>query len=224
MGVARRRHFSFLVPLTQSGETIMAGKKQNEHAAEVVDDGRNREKNGAAAPEFKEAAPIQGFDLAAKMSVWSPKTTKTAIKGILIGLMDLPSPFENQDRWWVYVIELTAPAQVSDSEDDVKTMRVAEAGEKVLVTQTAVLKRIEPAALDRARVFEVYLKPGKQQANKAGTGKVQLFESMTVGRSFQRTSKYNLPSMSRGPLALPPASAEPFPDQDDARGDGDIPF
>jgi hypothetical protein len=170
--------------------------------------------NGAAEPAFVPAKPIPGFNLAAKFAEWSPKHTQAPIAGILFGLRQLPSAQENQEFWPCYVVELTASTEVieRDEHGQIKK-RYAHAGETVLITQTAALRDIEPAALNPQLVFVIYLESGGEQKVKKGPGKFRKFKEMIVGRPYKRTAKYSLPSTSSRHLALPPG--DPFPGADD---------
>jgi hypothetical protein len=163
---------------------------------------------------FQEVAPIDGYDLTSKLPVWSPKAD-VAFKGLLLGLVNLPSVQPNQEYWRCFLVELTGPTKVQITGEDGKvTERVATAGEKVLVTATAVLlSRLEVAAVDKARVFEVYVKPAGTEKTKGGTF-VNVFKPLIVGKAFARSAKYQLPS-SPTPKALPDApfdDAQEFPE------------
>lgn len=149
------------------------------------------------AKEFAPAAPMENaFDLAEKFPVWSAKKTpKIPLKGRLLGTMNLPSSQPNQEFWRCFVFMTTAATKVTETNDDgEETPRIAEPGEYVLVTATAVLKRLENAAADRGACWEVFLMPGGTQKTKDGSGTVQLFSAIQVGNPVRRTAKLTLPS------------------------------
>jgi hypothetical protein len=138
----------------------------------------------------EESVPQGGYDLAAKHPVWSP-LDGVAVKGMLLGVVDLPSAQANQDRWVCYVLRLTGKTLVRDAGD--KSLRVANAGELVLLTVQSSLKRVEAAALDRTRCFELYLKPGGKEKTKSG-GTVQTYDNMILMNPVARSRDNVLPS------------------------------
>lgn len=153
--------------------------------------------------DFAEVAPIAGYDLSAKHAKWEPEDG-VALKGVLIGIVELPSAQANQVSWTCYAIRLTGPTLVRDPKDNVQ--RRAEAGELVVTTATASLQRLRNAALDPVRAYEIYLKYSGKEKTKSG-GMVKVFESMIVGKSFIRTDETRLPSAPTAP-ALPPSSSD----------------
>jgi hypothetical protein len=167
----------------------------------------------AAEPAFQEVAPIAGYDLAKRYPVWSPKDG-VALKGLLLGRLSLPSAIEEQSEWACYAVKLTGPTMVHDAKDDGETTqappRVAQAGEMVLMTATAVLKRLEPAAHDERLVFEIYIKPGVEK-NLGGGKKLQTFSSLVIGAPQQRGAGTILPAapaMKALPAARPPTTVD----------------
>lgn len=163
----------------------MASKKQHD----VVDESTGK-------PDVLTAAPGLGankiVDLAAMYPVWGPKLTSFPLQGDLLGVTELPSAQANQKYWTVYVIQLSHPTEVADKEhadeNGTPKKRVANAGELVVVTKTAVLKKLEPYARDPRLVAEVFLAGGgtKASTNVKG-GKIQLFKKMEVGNVRARS-------------------------------------
>jgi hypothetical protein len=183
------------------------------------------EENG----KFQEASPITGFDLAERLPVWSPKYTKTAVWGLLLGPMRLPSNQPNQEFWPVFVLELLANAMVVESEEGEQTTRVAEKGERVLVTCTAALRKemVLTAAMAKGHVHELYLKPGPKVPVKKGPNagaEVQTFDKLVIGPARPRSAEQVLPSSSIEPRRrLPAAPAAPFEEESETTAD-DLPF
>jgi hypothetical protein len=173
---------------------------------------------------FKEPVRPEGFDLAGRLPVWTP-LRNVAINGWLVGLALLPSAQPNQKFWPCFVFVLSQPTLVVDPPAKGETrvlgeikFRVAQKGEKVLVSATASLQRLEETANDRENVFDVYLKPGGKEKTKRGT-MVNVYESIVIGETRKRPMNLRLPVVKIAD-ALPAAkAAEAAEDETD-----EIPF
>ena len=158
--------------------------------------------------------PDGGYDLSAKHPVWNP-IDRIPLKGLLLGIVNLPSTQANQEHWACYVVRTTAPTMVRDAETG--ESRVAEKGELVVLTATASLRRLENAANDEKRVFEVYLLFGGKEQTRSGNT-VNVFKHMILGQAFARTSEYRLPSTSIAPrLGTGSDGDVPFADANDGQ-------
>jgi hypothetical protein len=161
---------------------------------------------------FREAAKPEGFDLAGRLPVWTPKRN-VAINGWMLGIALLPSAQPNQKHWTCFVFKLSQPTLVVDPPvkgapppafGEAVKFRVAQPGETVLVTATASLQRLEETANDRESIFNVYLKPGGTEKTKRGTN-VNVYESIVIGESRKRPANLRLPSVKLADALLPPA-------------------
>jgi len=121
-----------------------------------------------------------------------PGTKAHPIHGLLLGTIDLPSKqldAAGKPKPWIgIVIELLQVCPVKEGNADNQTRRIAQPGEKMILTESAAFARFSPAADHPTQVVEAFIEPvvGKNAKGQP----LWTFPVVALGRPIPRTIKH----------------------------------